>query len=621
MMLQALVALALAGAPTFSIEQHGTLREAAKAIADKGGINLVISGDLSQSAEVVLKDVTAEEALESIAQAYGLTVLKKGKVWVLKAGAAPAEKAETRQVKISLFDLGEKQDKPTSSRGGSVVVRSGQQIDDVVANGGGVTIEAGAEVTGDVTARGGSIVIGEGVHIPGSVEAYGGSIELKQGAVIEGDATANGGSILKGPGAVINGDAVARGGSVRSIDAAGARAAPVPPVAPLAPLPPMPPAPPGVLLGDKPISPEDIERATQQAQRDVAKAEAEAEAEQARAEALESKLEALRDAQEARADALREAARARSEALRTQAKAARMGEMTRTGPVVVKAGEQVDDVAALGGGVTIESGAKVNGDVSATGGSVVLGEGVHVPGDVAALGGSIELKEGAEISGDATAMGGSIIKGPGARIHGEAIAMGGNVAASIGSQVAKQVAIKTNAASADGEGDHPVASFLLSFALLFGLGFVLQVVAPSRMKAMEEEIANKPALSGVAGLLSVLALAPLLLLLCITLIGIPVALALVMAFPIAVLVSVTAMANLIGSKVPVPKLRRTQAAVLAVGLAALLLAARVPVLGPITMVVVVCVALGAMVRTRFGNPQQGLPMPDMFRTATPSAPL
>ena len=82
-----LMAAALAAGP-ISVEQHGTLREALNTIATKGGINLVITGDLSQPAEVVLKDVTAEEAIEAVAAAYSLEVSKQGKVWVLKPKAA-----------------------------------------------------------------------------------------------------------------------------------------------------------------------------------------------------------------------------------------------------------------------------------------------------------------------------------------------------------------------------------------------------------------------------------------------------------------------------------------------------------------------------------------------------
>ena len=48
-------------AKKITIKLKGTLREALKEIADKGGINLVITGDLDAPAEVFLNDLPADE--------------------------------------------------------------------------------------------------------------------------------------------------------------------------------------------------------------------------------------------------------------------------------------------------------------------------------------------------------------------------------------------------------------------------------------------------------------------------------------------------------------------------------------------------------------------------------
>ena len=83
-MISLLVLATLTAAPTISVEFHGTLRDALREVAHKGGLNLVATGELDSNAEVVLKDVSAEEALTSIAAAYELQVKHEGKLWVVK---------------------------------------------------------------------------------------------------------------------------------------------------------------------------------------------------------------------------------------------------------------------------------------------------------------------------------------------------------------------------------------------------------------------------------------------------------------------------------------------------------------------------------------------------------
>ena len=90
---------------------------------------------------------------------------------------------------------------------------------------------------------------------------------------------------------------------------------------------------------------------------------------------------------------------------------------------------------------------------------------------------------------------------------------------------------------------------------------------------------------------------------------------------VCTLMGLVAVANVLGSRVPVPRLRRTQAVALAVGLLAMLLVARIPVLGPLVMSVAVFVSLGAIIRTRIGQRGQGLPVStSTFIDSTPSQP-
>ena len=94
----------------------------------------------------------------------------------------------------------------------------------------------------------------------------------------------------------------------------------------------------------------------------------------------------------------------------------------------------------------------------------------------------------------------------------------------------------------------------------------------------------------------------------VTLIGIPVAALLWLSLAFVVPMGLAAIANTVGTSMPLGKVRRTQAMVLAVGLLALMIVSHVPVLGPLVMSMAICVSLGAVLRTRLGATPKGLPV-------------
>src|SRR5215468_199002 len=71
-------------AKKISIEYRGPLKDALKKIASQGGINLVASGDLSEEVEVLLNDVSPEEALKTLAATYHLRIDRSGSIWTLR---------------------------------------------------------------------------------------------------------------------------------------------------------------------------------------------------------------------------------------------------------------------------------------------------------------------------------------------------------------------------------------------------------------------------------------------------------------------------------------------------------------------------------------------------------
>jgi len=398
---------------------------------------------------------------------------------------------------------------------------------------------------------------------------------------------------------------VTREGKLWVIRPAGAAAAPV--VPPVPPVPPVPAIPvPGVATpGNAALDPDAVrERADQlreEAERAQEEAEAMREAAREQAEEAREKARELADAKREEAQALAEHARAQAEVARARVEVARQRVGTG-GPVHVEKGTVVDTAVAYGGPVIVEEGAVVEGDAVAFGGDVVL-------------------EKGAEVRGDAVSFGGSVVEAEGSVVRGQAVNFGST---GLGSAMARSM-VKTkkvqDATSSDaGEGSsgpsfgNRVAGFLLKFAVLFGLGFLLMMFAPQRMKTLEENVRREPLKNGFAGFLGLVAAIPGTVLLVLTLVGIPVAIVLWPAIAFFCAVGLVAIANRVGTALPTFRLRKTQALVLALGTAVLMLVSLVPVLGPMLIVLATLVGLGAIIRTRFGQPSRGTPIFDSSST-------
>ncbi len=254
-------------------------------------------------------------------------------------------------------------------------------------------------------------------------------------------------------------------------------------------------------------------------------------------------------------------------------------------------GHVKDDAVAFGGNLEVHG--RVDGDAHAFGGNVILGPDAHVEGDVSAFGGSVERDDAAQVDGSIESFGGA---GIGRMVAGEI---------KKGMKDAKGPSERRRERD-DGAG---LAGFILTFAVLFGLGFLGQMFFPARMKQLGEEVRRKPALTGVVGLLGLMAMIPLTVVLCITIIGIPVALVLWMATPLAAALGYAAVASELGTKLPILRGRKTQAVVLALGLLVLMVVGALPIVGPVITTLVALMALGAVIRTRFGQRPQGMPEP------------
>lgn len=462
-----LAAVALAAGPV-SLQYEGPLKDALKEIAQKGGLNVVVAAPLNETVQVNLTDVTAEEALETVAKVYQLDITHEGKMWVIRQ-AAPKTVAPSAAV------------------------------------------------------------------------------------------------------------------------------APVSPVIPPIPAPPAPPTPPAVNSADPDAVREHADQIREEAERAQEEADAMREAAQEQAEEARERAQELAEAKREEAQAMAEHARAQAEVARAQAEVLKQRVGTG-GPVHVEKGTVVDTAVAYGGPVVVEEGAIVEGDAVSFGGDVVLEKDALVRGDAVAFGGSVVKGEGAEVRGDSVNFGGTGL--------GSAMARG-----MVKTQRAQNATSSSSDAKASGGSvsGNRVAGFLLQFAVLFGLGFLMTMFAPQRMKAIEANIRAEPVKNGLAGFLGLLAAVPATVLLLLTLVGIPVAIVLWPAIAFFIAVGLVAIANRVGTVLPTGRMRKTQALVLAVGTLALMVISLIPVLGKLTVGLAALIGLGAIIRTRFGQQGRGTP--------------
>jgi hypothetical protein len=238
------------------------------------------------------------------------------------------------------------------------------------------------------------------------------------------------------------------------------------------------------------------------------------------------------------------------------------------GDAVVVVGETVESVAAFGGNATIDG--RVEGDVVSFGGDVQLGPNAEIEGSIASFGGHVEAAPGARFDPDSVQLEPLAVlehlpsrpTGPGAWIE----------------DVGRQV---------------------VAHGLLFLLALLLMGSAPERMGAMQFAIVRDPLRTGATGAIGYVASGLLILLLAITVLGIPVALALGLMLPIATYVGLAAAATVIGAALPIARWSDKPVARLAAGVAVLFFASIVPLLGTLLVIVAACVGFGALIRTRF----------------------
>jgi len=302
-------------------------------------------------------------------------------------------------------------------------------------------------------------------------------------------------------------------------------------------------------------------------------------------------------------EATGEAKRALKEAERESKRARKGGkskpDAVRTGDYTLKAGERAQEVVVLRGNATLEAGSTAQ-QVVAVIGSVTLGEGVSVDGDVVAVLGDIHVRPGARVGGDAVSVGGKLVIEEGAEVEGQQVSVD---VPGIGSILGSE---KLLGRAKERSMSFRIGGVIAEFAVFFALGLLFLLLAPRRLDSVASALSHRPVKTVLTGLLGTLALPVLTVLLVVTIIGIPLVAVQVIGVLVAAILGYTALAIFLGRLLPLGSDRGGQVLRLALGTALLVVLFKIPVLGCLAALTAWLVVFGAVILTRFGQPQPAI---------------
>jgi hypothetical protein len=151
-----------------------------------------------------------------------------------------------------------------------------------------------------------------------------------------------------------------------------------------------------------------------------------------------------------------------------------------------------------------------------------------------------------------------------------------------------------------GQAVHEFGQSVTNVALLFVLGCVLLALATRRMDILRGELAARPMRSFAMGIASALAALVGIVALCITIVGIPVALLLVLLGVFAVYGSLCGVLTTFGAAVAGHRTKNVYVHLL-VGCVAFLVATSIPYVGGIVSFILVMMSIGTLTSTRIAG--------------------
>ena len=262
------------------------------------------------------------------------------------------------------------------------------------------------------------------------------------------------------------------------------------------------------------------------------------------------------------------------------------------GAVHVSKGERVDDAVAFGGDLTVQG---------------------WVTGDAVALGGGVHLLPGARVDGDVVALGGTLNVAPGALVQGDQVSTSGDWSSWAGGLTAKETwqgrpwagagwhhgGWRDDSSSRWGSQLERVGHLVGMYLLMVLLGTLMLGLAPLRTRALAAAVAAHPGKSLGFGLLVILGTTVTAIVLTLSIVGIPLALILGGVVACAACVGLAGVSILLGELLPLLSLRERPYTKLMLGAGALVLALALPYVGGLLTVMAVVIGLGSLTVTRW----------------------
>ena len=248
--------------------------------------------------------------------------------------------------------------------------------------------------------------------------------------------------------------------------------------------------------------------------------------------------------------------------------------IVKIGDVTIEKGQKVSNVVAIGGQITV-SGA-VEKSVVAVGGSVVLTKTAVVKGNVISLGGVIVMARDAEVRGDLTEINSN------------------NLYETL-----------TTALSSEWEGWSWIFAVisLSIFLVILVLALLIAALLPKPVRIVSEAIRENTFKVILCGILGLVLIAPLALLLTISVVGIALIPLEVIFVVCSVLLGFIAVGQLIGAKL-LRLLKRSEPGIVREtfwGLVILWLIGWIPYVGWMVKAIAIVIGLGATLVSRFGT--------------------
>jgi hypothetical protein len=208
-------------------------------------------------------------------------------------------------------------------------------------------------------------------------------------------------------------------------------------------------------------------------------------------------------------------------------------------PAMPRTRSTSSDIVRFGSDVTVTHGQVVEGDVVSFGGDVEVRG--HVTGNVTSVGGDLTVASTGRVDGDVVCISGTLREEDGSSVGGQRVTAPRTPGAKLFMPMLAVV----------GTGFKLVVH-AIGMAIMLGFAWLFVKLAPSRTESALDQIRREPGAPAIIGLLlwallipSVIALALVIALLCITIIGIPLAAAVAVAYA-AFIVLATLWGSVIG---------------------------------------------------------------------------